>query len=595
MSRRIRFAAALFCALLIAIGSATYASGATAEPTLTLKLVKSKNVKVTWSFAALATRAGSTIEIQRSVNGASFITMKNVAKPAPSASWTDQAVPQGALRYQARLVVNNAARAYGPIAHITMGSAPATITSTSTSTTSTTTTSTTTSTSTTTTTTVAPTPATGAYRWAKTSGGPTFVDNALVSDVAIAPDGTVIAAGSFSGTANFGRGARTSAGSTDAFVVAYNAAGTALWDRTFGSTGSDSGAGVAAAPTGEVVVAGTFAGTVNFGGTSATTAAGSGDAYFAVLATTTGATIGNAVAIGGPDTDGAIDVAVRDGAIAVTGSFSGTGSFGGRTLTSSGYDIFLAKYALATGTGVWGVRLGGGSLDRGWSVAIDGTGAVVVAAEQGTTTASQALLAKLNSATGAAVWPARTFANASGASVAIAPGDDIVLAGTFSTTINFGGATFTAQGIDVFVARLAPNGTTHRWSRQFGGPPPFSFTDTATGVAVDAAGNTLLTGAVIDDINFGGGMLVKSGGSDPFLVKLSPTGTHVWSKRFASGDQSYQRPGGVATGPGNAVATAGGMLGRMTIDAHQFDARYLNNGQLLANNSMDSYVAVFAP
>ncbi|MFY0533212.1 hypothetical protein [Nannocystis pusilla] len=42
---------------------------------------------------------------------------------------------------------------------------------------------------------------------------------------------------------------------------------------------------------------------------------------------------------------------------------------------------------------------------------------------------------------------------------------------------------------------------------------------------------------VTDPIDFGGGVLSGSGDDDAFLVKLGPTGEHLWSHRFGAGDR----------------------------------------------------------
>ncbi|HVJ96167.1 MAG TPA: hypothetical protein VNC41_04990 [Acidimicrobiia bacterium] len=571
MSRKRIFGAALPSALVVGISIASTASGAPAEPALTLKLAKAKNVTVKWSFAALPTRDGSAIEIERSVNDGAFARVQKISRPKPGASWTDKFVPHGVLRYQARLLVNDEARPYGAVAQITVGSAP-------------------------TTTTVAPSNPTGTYRWSAKPGGERWLDSVIATDVAVATDGTVLATGQFQGTANFGTGNRASAGNNDIFVAKYSATGSVLWVKTYGGAGLDKGAAIAVAPTGEVVVAGTFANTVDFGA-GPVASSGDTDGFLLVLTPSNGATVGNVVKLGGLRDDSAFDVAVRNSAIAVSGTFSDTASIGGTPLRSSGgIDAFVAQYSLSTRTPAWGVRLGDGHLDRGWGVAIDSTGAVVLAADRGTAAnATNAVLTKRNGATGAAVWT-REFNAAVARAVAIGPNDDIVFAGTFSTSINLGGGALNALGDDVFVARLAPDGVRHIWSKRIGNVAPFSYTDTVTGVSVDATGNAVVTGSAIGEISLGGIALPASGGADPFLAKYSPTGQHVWSKRFPSGDAQFQFPGGVATGPGNVVATAGGLRGRLSIDGHLLDARYRDSNNVLqSNQSDDGYVALFAP
>ena len=58
----------------------------------------------------------------------------------------------------------------------------------------------------------------------------------------------------------------------------------------------------------------------------------------------------------------------------VTGSFNGTASFNGTSLSSvGGNDIFVAKYD-AKGTLLWAKKAGGSNSDYGYGIALDGSG-----------------------------------------------------------------------------------------------------------------------------------------------------------------------------------------------------------------------------
>ena len=70
---------------------------------------------------------------------------------------------------------------------------------------------------------------------------------------------------------------------------------------------------------------------------------------------------------------------------------------------------------------------------------------------------------------------------------------------------------------DPFVAKFSPGGA-HQWSMRFSAP----WDDHGNGIAVDAGGNVLLTGDFTDEEDFGGGLMTSPGGSDGFLVKLTP-------------------------------------------------------------------------
>ena len=56
-------------------------------------------------------------------------------------------------------------------------------------------------------------------------------------------------------------------------------------------------------------------------------------------------------------------------------------------------------------------------------------------------------------------------------------------------------------------------------------------------VAVDAGDNIVITGAVIGDVNLGGGVLPMTpgdGNNNSFAAKYTSAGSHIWSARFAN-------------------------------------------------------------
>lgn len=80
--------------------------------------------------------------------------------------------------------------------------------------------------------------------------------------------GNIYATGSFTGTMDFnpdaGIASRTSAGSSDIYVLKLSSAGSFTWAETFGGAGSDIGFGIAVDSSNTVHLAGYFAGTVDF-------------------------------------------------------------------------------------------------------------------------------------------------------------------------------------------------------------------------------------------------------------------------------------------------------------------------------------------
>ena len=120
-----------------------------------------------------------------------------------------------------------------------------------------------------------------------------------------------------------------------------------------------------------------------------------------------------------------------------------------------------------------------------------------------------------------------------GLGIAVDGDGNVLVTGQFRDTVDFGGGPITSLGgDDIFVAKFDAGGT-HVWSHGFG-----SFTrDKGLGVSVDADGNVLVTGSFashhgIGTIDFGGGPIVSSGKSDLFVAKFDPDGNHLWSHGF---------------------------------------------------------------
>ena len=259
----------------------------------------------------------------------------------------------------------------------------------------------------------------------------------------------------------------------------------------------------------------------------------------------------------------------------ITGYFQGSIDFGGGALTSAGgNDVFVAKFDGA-GNHQWSKRFGDSTFQSGWGVAFD-------------------------------------------------TGGNVLLTGYFYGTITFGpnAPIHTSSGqADIFVAKLDPNGNllwsksfvglanSSEWCRtitadgnddvyiggwfnntiDFGGGPLTStggsdayiakFTSNGTysgsahygsaenqqlyGLATDSANNLLVTGSFSGTIDFGSGTnaLTSAGGSDLFIAKIGPTGTALWSQGF--GDGAQQVGYSVATDPDANVVISGYFLGNV--------------------------------
>jgi hypothetical protein len=390
-----------------------------------------------------------------------------------------------------------------------------------------------------------PPPGGGAHVWSKDFGGTGAFDSAVLWGMAVDDLGELATTGTIQNTVNLGTGSMTSAGATDIFVAKYASNGTPLWSRRIGGSMGDVGKAVAIDGSGSVYITGYFRGTVDFGGGPISTSTTS--AFLAKYSSTGLHQWSKKLSTAGSGTDEGTALALDvNGSVIVGGSIYQTSDFGGGPLTSAGgQDVFLAKYSSA-GVHTWSLRMGGASDDVVNHVTLDASGGPVVtgyfsgSANFGGGTLSSAggkdiYLAKYSS-TGSHVWSKRIGGSLDdvAASVAVDGGGNVVLTGNFaSSSVDFGGgALLNSGGADIFLAKYSSAGG-HVWSKRFGGG--FSAAENGYDVATDGAGNVLLTGSVVDTIDFGGGALPSDGWYDIFLAKFSATGTHLWSKRTGAG------------------------------------------------------------
>jgi hypothetical protein len=428
---------------------------------------------------------------------------------------------------------------------------------------------------------------TGVLAWARGFGQP---GDQYGTSVASDSAGNALVAGYFSGTLDLGGASLVNAGPPDVFLAKLDPSGAPLWAKQFGDTGDQRATGVAVDGAGNVAAVGTFSGTLDFGG-GALTSAGASDVFVAKL-DPSGAHLwskrfgdagfsqyGTAVAV-----DGA-------GNVVVSGYFFGTVDFGGGALTSAGSDdLFVAKLD-PSGNHLWSKSFGGLGSQYARSVAVDKAGNVILAGGfalsvdfGGGALASvggqDIFVAKLDPS-GNHVWSKR-YGDAQdqvARGVAVDGAGNVVVTGDFKGAVNFGGNTLTSAGSsDVFIVKLGANGA-HTWSKGFGDAQD----QIGQSVAVDKDGNALVTGSLAGAADFGGGALTSGGNGDIFVVKLDASGAHQWSKRF--GDAAPQVGQGIAAdAAGNALVT-GYFNGTVDFGA----------GPLTSAGGADIFLAKFGP
>jgi len=432
----------------------------------------------------------------------------------------------------------------------------------------------------------------GEYQWSARIGG---VGRDSVRGVAWDKAGNLAITGYFSDSVAFGGSTARKAANIDTYVSKYGPDGAHLWTATFGGKGEDVGNGIAIDEDGYITVVGLFSDVMEVG-TTPLKSAGSDDIFIVRL--TPEGDIAWARRVGGTDSDAAHDVVTgKSGDIVVTGSFKKSMQVGKDTIASQGNeDIFVLKLD-SDGYLEWIVRHGGRYRDFGQQVEMTGDGGVVLLAEftddvsfGGEVLKNQGnrdlALVAMNP-DGSHRW-SKSFGspfNELGLGLAVDPAGNIVLTGSFDNEITFGGDVFKSQGeSDIYVAKFDASGG-HLWSKAYGAARE----DIGHSVAVDTFGNIVVGGWFWHSVDFGGGELEStSGNKDAFLLKLSESGEHLWSKRL--GDRDHDQIRGVAIHHSGRIAAAG--IFRFSL---QFAGESLESARKPQDKAppADAFVAVF--
>jgi len=188
----------------------------------------------------------------------------------------------------------------------------------------------------------------------------------------------------------------------------------------------------------------------------------------------------------------------------------------------------------------WSVALGGANEDFGAVIAIDAAGNSYVSGQfNGSTVIGSdvfaavadydTFVAKLDPQ-GAVLW-AKHYGSLQYVSITDAevdPQGNLVFVGAFGDTVDFGGKVASAPNGAGLVAKIDPDGNC-LWVFPFGS----GGSDFADSLALDPAGNILVTGSFVGPITQFFGSLSASVGQDPFVFKLDGGGNPLWIKSFA--------------------------------------------------------------
>jgi len=395
-----------------------------------------------------------------------------------------------------------------------------------------------------------------------------FSNPGSATGVATDAAGNAFVVGHFNGTLNLGGGTLTTpAEPAHMFVAKFDNACNHVWSKQFGnSTGPQFATAVATDAAGNVFVTGSLNGDVNFGG--GTLAGGAGN-VFVVKLDTTGSHLWSKQFGAGTGAALATDAS---GNVSLIGYSSGAVDFGGGALPNAGAQRAIFARLSGAGGHIYSTRFGtAGAVGLGVSTDAAGASFLVGSFFNGTLTfggsshsnpgGNADMFFAKRDATGAHVFSQAYRDNAgadlveSAASVTTMSTGDVVVAGRAMGAVNVGGGVLAAGGSsDLIVASYTGAGA-HVWSKRFG----IASETHPAAIRADSLNNLIIAGTLAGSADFGGGTLTTAGSTDAFIVKLSSTGTHVWSRHF--GDASSQSVGGVALDASRNVFMVGRTVG----------------------------------
>ncbi|AII42251.1 hypothetical protein KR100_02380 [Synechococcus sp. KORDI-100] len=358
----------------------------------------------------------------------------------------------------------------------------------------------------------------------------------------------------FFGTANFGDSiSLDSTNDADGFTAKLNADGSFAWATKVGGSSSVRVSDVNVLSDGSSIMTGLWSGTATFGGTSLTTNPTNYNDAFVAKLDSNGNYLWVTQAGGTQSDEPAAITTLSDGSSIITGSFSGTATFGSTSLTSTGNrEIFIAKLD-ADGDYVWATKAGGGGHDHSKDIIAlsDGssiiTGDFASGATFGSDTlqergSSSAFIAKLD-ADGDFVWATKageqnccSADSVYGYGVGALSDGSSLITGKFKGSVNFGSNALTSEGSsdDIFVAKIDANGD-FVWVSQASG----TSAELGQSITTLSDGSSLISGRFQGTATFGSTTLSSAGSNDIFVAKLDADGTFLWATKAGGTSSDY--------------------------------------------------------
>lgn len=355
----------------------------------------------------------------------------------------------------------------------------------------------------------------------------------------------------------------TGAGGLDAFVAMVSPSGATQWVTYLGGSNDDLGRGVALDAAGNILLTGETSSS-DFDGSNSFHRGG-WDAFVAKLSPN--GVLQWAAYLGGSGDEFGQGIAVdAAGNALVTGYTTSTDFDAANNASNTGgvnQDVFVAKVSPA-GLRHWATYLGEKGNDLGRGIAVDAAGNALVTGETSSSKFEgrnnlhhggwDAFVAMI-SPSGVLQWATYLggSGNEFGQGVSVDAAANAFVTG-YTTSINFDGATNAANSSafyqDAFVAKVSPGGLL-RWATYVGGGAD----DLGRGIAVDAAGNVLVTGETSSG-NFEGHTNSHHGGTwDTFVAKVSPEGRMQGATYLGGSGAEYGR--GIALDAAGSIFVAG--------------------------------------
>ncbi len=322
---------------------------------------------------------------------------------------------------------------------------------------------------------------------------------------------------------------------SDAFVVKVSASGVLQWMTYLGGTGWDEGHGIAVDSAGNALVTG-FTTSIDFEGRNNAHHPGLYDDAFVVKVSASGL-LQWMTYLGGSDWDYGYGIAVDSAGNALVTGYTTSTDFEARNNAHHGgshdNDAFVVKVS-ASGVLQWMTYLGGSDWDRGWGIAVDSAGNALVTGYTISTdfegrrnayhAGEDAFVVKI-SASGVLQW--MTYLGGSnnewGGGLAVDSAGNALVTGSTTSTDFEGRNNASHGGYDAFVVKVSASGAL-QWMTYLGG----SRDDYGDGIAVDSAGNALVTGDTFSYVFEGRNNSHHGGNEDAFALRISDSGQLQW-------------------------------------------------------------------